>query len=882
MFRFTVTNRADDKDNWLVSENTANGFIHAMVQRGHRPGAKDGSGIIAGIFKQGTRLEQKNLEVATGLILDIDGKFRRSGDTIPPGAVLSEDGKHYHEIVSPDWLLPRLPYRGVAHSSYNHGPAHPKYRVILPLEKPVTPQEFMRLWFWIYNLVDRKADPACKNPDRMFFMPRCTQEALDSGWPWVRPLYGPVLDYSMVPEDFRIPEEFAYALDRPQKRQGAHTAPPSTHFRKTDAYKLLDALQDLPLFVWAVENAEEVSREVWRGLATNIAAAVLDDETAVDAGSKLFHEISEADDNRYSQVGTEKTFRDALRSAQHPGPMTYKTLKMNGAPDEIDEGNVKSPVAHARHILSAQEAAQRPKGLAPGSPKPPGAAPATSTSGETAPGETTPGEAAPAGTDDPPPNVPIKELQLDSYTQKNFMYDIHRGAWIMQKMEPGTTELVWAIDTPIKEEAFNNKLVGLGLQRKQLDDWKMWIPRFDFRKAIYMNPDDQLVQSGISTYFNTYKPSALFPVPGNWDDIRALFLHLVNGDQKALEYTLDWYAAPLQKIRARKDPKLDSYKMGTALVYRGDPGAGKGTAMEILMLCYGLSNCVTLGQEDLDGKFHSNLIDKLFVVGNEIMSTSNRSAQTANKLKSWVTDPMIPCEGKYSDAGEIANNFNCVFTSNDERPIIIAKNDRRYSVFQSTAIPKNIIGPVRLDIIGAKQQVASFYEHLLSRQVKVQYGDLYETTARTQVQLASAPTAERFATAIAEDGFLSVAASWVDAARNGEIREPTITFHGEQYVLSDTFMVVYKHFCSGLGGHPQHVRAVTQAIEAAIPVAEPSLLITVGGVKRRAWRGLPVDSPNASVLPMPSATAGSATAVEIAVVDDKVDNVSFGTEPSGV
>ena len=263
------------------------------------------------------------------------------------------------------------------------------------------------------------------------------------------------------------------------------------------------------------------------------------------------------------------------------------------------------------------------------------------------------------------------------------------------------------------------------------------------------------------------------------------------------------------------------------------------------------------------------------------MSSSNRSAQTANKLKSWVTDPLIPCEGKYSDAGEADNNFNIVFTSNDERPLIIEKGDRRYSVFQSTAIPKSVIDPVQADLQGSQQQISAFYGMLLNRQIKLKYGDIFHTEARSQVQHASAPTSERFAAAVEEDGFLSVAAGWKDAARNGENREETVSFNGEFFITTDTLMAVYKHFCQNLGAHPQHVRALTQALQNVFPAAESAYRIRIGNVQRRAWRGIPLDSPNASILPMPSTLPESMTTSEPAKINENASDISFGDTPVG-
>lgn len=890
-FRFTVTIRSDEKDRWNVGGPVQpDTFIANLIKRGHTVGPKDGTGIIAGVFAAGSRLEQKNLEYATGLILDIDGKKKKTKDT-PPDARLSEDGKYVLEVIPPDWLLGKLPYRGVAHSSYTNTPMQPKYRVIMPLAEPVSPSEFLRLWFWIFEMTDRKADPACKNPDRMFFLPRTSQEAKDQGWPWMRQMHGPLLSYSMVPPDYKIPAEYAHELTRPKKKQGAHGAAASTRYRHTDAFKLLETLLELPIYQWAIECAEDVSREVWRGLATNIAAAVMDDENAIEAGSKAFHEISEADDNRYNWQVTEKTFRDALKSAAHPGPMSYATLKLNGAPDDCDagedagegEGHAKAPVSHARKVLFIKEAREA-RSFRPKVPAPDSTPPATGAVSVEAPVSTSsPSPPTPPNEDPPdpqavdpnqePPHDDLEEIDAHDLNQDYFLFDMQRNGYIMRKPDKLTGVFEWNLNDLYVDMAINKLLTGLGMDKKFLEVWKAEIKHFQYVDHDYVKPHG-LITEGTVRFFNTYRPTTLVPSPGNWAPVRELFLHLVGGDVDALEYTLDWYAAPLQKIRNRVDPHKDSYKTGTGLVLRGDPGAGKGLAMQIVSLCYGVHNRVVLGQDDLDGKFHTNIEDKLFVVCNEVMSSSNRSAQTANKLKSWITDPEIPCEGKHADAKMTENHFNIVFTSNDDRPVIIDKGDRRYSVFQSTAISKKIVQPIIDDLSGSQAMVAAFYDHLLQRQVKVKYGELYETKARTQVQAYSAPTSERFAAVIAEDGFLSVAAPWVEASKNGEIREPTAMFNGEAYVLSEVLMSAYKTYCHGHGVYPQNVQAVTRALKEQFPDCDHTCRIRVGGIQRRAWRGLPLDSPQADVLPIKPLAS-----VEAAKITANGDNVSFETDP---
>ena len=139
-------------------------------------------------------------------------------------------------------------------------------------------------------------------------------------------------------------------VPKKKKHSALHTTPPS----HDDTVTLLAVFGQLPIITWAVENPEAVSREVWRGIATNIACIVKDTESAWPNGERLFHEISE-DDERYNAAQTTKTFLDAIKSAQNYGPMLYPTMTSNGAPAEICSYEATmhctTPVAHARHLM---------------------------------------------------------------------------------------------------------------------------------------------------------------------------------------------------------------------------------------------------------------------------------------------------------------------------------------------------------------------------------------------------------------------------------------------------------------------------------------------------------------------------------------------------
>jgi hypothetical protein len=128
-----------------------------------------------------------------------------------------------------------------------------------------------------------------------------------------------------------------------------------------DAGPVLEAFRGLKLYRWALEHPDSVSYAAWRGIATNIAAVVVDDPSLEEDALELFDEISGADEARYSRVTVERAFRGALKSAEAYGPMTFATLMAAGVPEDICSGATiaRAPVGVARELAARRQGARR-------------------------------------------------------------------------------------------------------------------------------------------------------------------------------------------------------------------------------------------------------------------------------------------------------------------------------------------------------------------------------------------------------------------------------------------------------------------------------------------------------------------------------------------
>src|ERR671929_216009 len=112
--------------------------------------------------------------------------------------------------IEPDWArLERYWY--LAHTTYQHTPEHPRWRLVLPLAAPVPAQQWRQVWRRAHAALCPEADPNCKDPSRQYYLP--------SHPPGVQPEArcheGRLLDPAVLPE---LPPE-------PGRPRVSHRAP---------------------------------------------------------------------------------------------------------------------------------------------------------------------------------------------------------------------------------------------------------------------------------------------------------------------------------------------------------------------------------------------------------------------------------------------------------------------------------------------------------------------------------------------------------------------------------------------------------------------------------------------------------------------------------
>jgi putative DNA primase/helicase len=162
------------------------------------------------------------------------------------------------------------------------------------------------------------------------------------------------------------------------------------------------------------------------------------------------------------------------------------------------------------------------------------------------------------------------------------------------------------------------------------------------------------------------------PKAGSCDELIELLRYLCSNEPNRIEieqWLLKWLAYPIQNPGA---------KMKTALVIHGPQGTGKNLFFDCIRDIYGEYG-KTIDQTALEDKHNDWASKKLFLIADEVIAQQEMH-HIKNKLKGMVTGDTIRVNPKHVQAHEERNHCNLVFLSNEAKPIVLERDDRRYFV----------------------------------------------------------------------------------------------------------------------------------------------------------------------------------------------------------
>lgn len=178
---------------------------------------------------------------------------------------------------------------------------------------------------------------------------------------------------------------------------------------------------------------------------------------------------------------------------------------------------------------------------------------------------------------------------------------------------------------------------------------------------------------------NTWRGWPIKPIKGKCDAILDLGRYLCSGEQAIAEELYQWMMSRLAWIFQNPGKKLPS-----AIIMHGPQGTGKSIFFNAIARLCGHGHpyrnySVTLDQKALQDNFNAEWADKIFVVAEEVVNSSEKW-QLKNELKELVTGDRIRIRRVFTDAYFQKNLLTLIFLSNENQPLPLEVGDRRHCV----------------------------------------------------------------------------------------------------------------------------------------------------------------------------------------------------------
>lgn len=215
---------------------------------------------------------------------------------------------------------------------------------------------------------------------------------------------------------------------------------------------------------------------------------------------------------------------------------------------------------------------------------------------------------------------------------------------------------------PVTDVNGGTKLV----EKSAPKEWLRWPSRARVERTTYRPGEERFTNTD---ELNLWPGWGCEPVRGSvqaWLD----FIEFLFGKERA-HYIHQWLAYPLQHAGT---------KLPTCLVCWGEAqGTGKSSVGYIMGRIYG-RNYTEISDKHLQGNFNEWAENKQFIMGDEIASAHDKRRETADRMKSMITQPELRLNPKYIPSYTVPDCINYYFTSQHQDAFFVEDTDRRFIV----------------------------------------------------------------------------------------------------------------------------------------------------------------------------------------------------------
>lgn len=221
--------------------------------------------------------------------------------------------------------------------------------------------------------------------------------------------------------------------------------------------------------------------------------------------------------------------------------------------------------------------------------------------------------------------------------------------------------------------------------------------------------------------FHGFIAELLPPVPDDFvvdfEPIMTLLYDLCDHEDAPKEYVLSWLAHMIQ---------LPAVLPRTRVIFKSKEGRGKnmlfGTLFGEKILGRSLYKS-SAKVDDYYGRFANGFVHKILCNFNEVSAKHTSSIRGA--VKETITEPVLSYEKKGADVVEIRNCARQLWFSNEDIPIKLSHDDRRWIAIQAadslpdTDTPEHLAYFEKVKAwVDDDRNVRAFYDFLLARDIK--------------------------------------------------------------------------------------------------------------------------------------------------------------------
>ena len=218
---------------------------------------------------------------------------------------------------------------------------------------------------------------------------------------------------------------------------------------------------------------------------------------------------------------------------------------------------------------------------------------------------------------------------------------------------------------------------------------------------------------------------------------------ICNGNEEDFKYVWSWCAQMFQKPGEIGE---------TALVLIGKQGTGKNTFVEIIGHLLGNHFVQVTGIEQLLGRFDFHHAQAILLFANEALWGGDR--RSLGRLKTLITEKEVLVEQKYKDAVPLRNYRRLILASNEDFPVHLDRDDRRFFVLNISDKKKE--DSVYFDKLchwaenGGYESLLHYFLNYDLTQFNIRA--IPQNKAAFNLKIQSAPSAEKYFFYIFSDG----------------------------------------------------------------------------------------------------------------------------------